>query len=185
MKMMPILYIAGYGRSGSTLLEGLLGLHPSVFPMGESSRFWEMIQDDSILCSCGESVRRCEFWGPVSRSILPAPTEIRRILRLVRSVEGSRIKGPSANRQDLRDYRDLMEGFFRAVLEQVGEKTRFLVDSSKTAYGHANRPTVFHRHLGLDVRVIHLVRDIRGVACSMKKGLNRNLEQRDERERKS
>ncbi|HOV86762.1 MAG TPA: sulfotransferase [Syntrophobacteraceae bacterium] len=175
--MIPLLYIAGYGRSGSTILEAMLGTDPRVFPTGEMSRFWEMVQDPSILCSCGEPVQSCPLWGRVLQRVLPDSPPPGSLRKLMRRVEGSRTKTGRPSTDDLRTYERITRRLFSALTEQLDSLVRVLVDSSKTAYGHCNRPGMLHRLFPeSEVRVLHLVRDVRGVAFSMRKGLNRNLE---------
>lgn len=175
--MIPLLYIAGYGRSGSTILEAMLGTDPRVFPTGEMSRFWEMAQDPSILCSCGEPVQSCPLWGKVLQKVLPDSSRLGSLRKLMRRVEGSRIKAERPSTDDLRAYEWITRRLFSALTKQLDTDVRVLVDSSKTAYGHSNRPAMLHRVFPeSEVRVLHLVRDVRGVAFSMRKGLNRNLE---------
>jgi hypothetical protein len=60
-----VLYIAGAGRSGSTLLEIILGNYSGFFSIGEARYFWEYIEQENILCGCGEGLISCEFWSRV------------------------------------------------------------------------------------------------------------------------
>lgn len=39
--MTEVFYIAGYGRSGSTVLDMLLGMHPAILGMGELTHVFE------------------------------------------------------------------------------------------------------------------------------------------------
>lgn len=56
-----VLYIAGYGRSGSSILSRLLGAHPDVVSLGEFGRL-SASASATVTCSCGEATEHCEFW---------------------------------------------------------------------------------------------------------------------------
>ena len=64
-----VLYIAGSGRSGSTILDNILGQIEGFFPVGEFVYVWNRLANDGI-CSCGSRFRACELWGPVLERVL-------------------------------------------------------------------------------------------------------------------
>jgi hypothetical protein len=57
-----LVYIGGYGRSGSTLLEYLLTAHPGVVGCGEVERHLRRLGKRKI-CTCGQRMKRCPVWG--------------------------------------------------------------------------------------------------------------------------
>src|SRR6185369_11690315 len=57
-----LVYIGGYGRSGSTLLEYLLAAHPEVVACGEIERHLRVFTRRRT-CTCGEPARHCQVWG--------------------------------------------------------------------------------------------------------------------------
>ena len=59
-----IVYIAGYGRSGSTLLERILATHHSIEGLGETSSIFRSLSQEDAYCSCGDLVLQCPVWGP-------------------------------------------------------------------------------------------------------------------------
>lgn len=60
--MVDTLYILSAGRSGSTLLNLILGSHPEALGVSELSQLpRDVARGDR--CSCGESVLRCPFWN--------------------------------------------------------------------------------------------------------------------------
>jgi hypothetical protein len=63
LKPLPkLVYIGGYGHSGSTLLEYLLSANPLVLACGEvSSAAREQMRKKR--CTCGKRTRNCEVWG--------------------------------------------------------------------------------------------------------------------------
>ena len=61
--MAKLIYIGGYGRSGSTLLEYLLASHPDIVACGEVARHLRNFSRKAA-CTCGRRVRYCPVWGP-------------------------------------------------------------------------------------------------------------------------
>ncbi len=53
-----VLYVGGWGRSGSTLLSHLLGRLPGMVSVGELRYVWQAGVEANELCGCGERVRR-------------------------------------------------------------------------------------------------------------------------------
>ena len=64
-KAVKLLYIAGYGRSGSSILSRLLAQQSRVLSLGEYGRASEHFAEGRQ-CSCGVRLDKCEFWGPLS-----------------------------------------------------------------------------------------------------------------------
>jgi hypothetical protein len=62
--MIDSVYFVAAGRSGSTLLDRLLGTHPDALAVGEVRHLPKNIALGSR-CSCGEVVQSCPFWAPV------------------------------------------------------------------------------------------------------------------------
>lgn len=72
LDMTKIVYIASLGHSGSTVLDMSLGCHPKMVGLGEVRRVLEAtdsqlrsLEFTKIVCSCGESMERCDFWSGV------------------------------------------------------------------------------------------------------------------------
>lgn len=159
-----ILFIAGTGRSGSTLLERLLALYPGAFALGEIRDLWRMLED-RYLCGCGKRVKECGFWVEVVRSafgagwasVLAQMAKVcHRVLRFWMA--------PSViiEARSLSEYRSFLRELYLSVARVA--RTELLVDSSKDAhYGLTLAAALRGR---ADVRVIHLVRDSRAVAYS-------------------
>src|SRR6476469_754930 len=55
----PVLFIAGWGRSGSTLLDRMLGQVPGVFSAGELRDIWDRGVREDRLCGCGQPFHEC------------------------------------------------------------------------------------------------------------------------------
>lgn len=167
-----VLLIAGIGRSGSTLLGRTLGGSRGHFPAGEVMRLFGRGMARNELCSCGEPARACDFWGEVIREIeertgLEDPASVDDFcMRMTESAAGPLVFlpwQPTEVRERLRRLRTLMYHSYRA-LERVSGAD-MLVDASKNlAWGR-----ILLDVPGIRVRILHLVRDSRGVAYSFEK----------------
>lgn len=178
-KISDIIYIAGYGRSGSTLLEKLLHCQPAVCATGELANFFKLYGSSTSLCSCGETTLHCPVWSRVAESLLsngypveeyPTYSKIQKKHEALWTHHGSLFS------KNNKTYSNLMCSFFDAVAQSLDTEKSVLIDSSKTAYATPYRPVAISQLGKYRLRVIHLVRDCRGVAWSVKKGLNRKLE---------
>jgi hypothetical protein len=169
--MTKVLYIAGWGRSGSTILDNVVGQVDGFFSAGEMMFLWRRGLIEGRLCGCGEPVRECEVWSRVLERAFPNGIDPHRLVRLA---------GGSARTRHLplhlarvepgsERYREDLGALYRALQAETG--CRVIVDSSKSpAYGR-----VLAGIPGLDVRVVHLVRDPRAVAYSwVRKKLQRD-----------
>ncbi len=167
-----VLYIGGVGRSGSTLLDRLLGQAPGWCSLGEVRDLWRRGVLEDRLCGCGARFSACPMWNAVgevayggwsrgdAESIMRlagSVNRLRRVPQLVRPVRSSRFG------RQLREYAAVLEALYRAVSEVTG--ARVLVDSSKAP----SYALVLHRVPSVDLKVAHLVRDSRGMAYSWTK----------------
>jgi hypothetical protein len=177
-----VLFIGGMGRSGSTLLDRMLGSVPGVVSIGEFRKFWRRGLDANELCGCGEPLRSCPFWKAVLAGAGDRDFEAARAAedRLLRALKNT-AKFRSARLRDARFHRDLdafaaaRVAMLRSVVEVSGAS--LVVDSSKgPLYGMALALSA-----GLSVTPVHLVRDGRAVAYSWsrKKEVRRTAEHTD------
>jgi hypothetical protein len=180
--MTPIAYVAGYGRSGSTLLDVVLGAGDAVVSLGEVGMLWRLLDDPAAHCSCGEAIAKCPYWGPVVAAFAdagaPSAADCDRLSRSHEHWVRGWFKGE----------RKAVEGYgkcWRAVLGAAAAAcgARLVVDSSKTAYRHFWRPRALCGYAGADVRLLHLIRDPRAVVASCMKGQNSRLAKGDDRTR--
>lgn len=64
------IYIVGHGRSGTTLLESILGAHPEIVAMGEIEKLsLQLARGEKRRCSCGELPINCAVWSQVCQAI--------------------------------------------------------------------------------------------------------------------
>ena len=165
-----VLYIAGSGRSGSTLLERMLGHVDGFFTAGELKFTWERGFRDNQLCSCGRPFRECEFWTAVVADAFGGAHEVDhgemvdlgRKLDRVRYVPQLLVERARTSefRRSLERYAATTSRLYESIVRVSG--CDVVVDSSKT------QPYVFALTTIADIElsVVHLVRDSRAVAYS-------------------
>jgi hypothetical protein len=167
-----VLYIGGFGRSGSTLVERILGQLPGFCSSGEVVFLWQRGLIDGQLCGCGTPVPECDFWSRVGKTAFGGWDQIdpHEMLALQKQVDRNRyipsMVAPRlrpAARAELDRYTDVLSRLYRAIGDVAG--ARVVIDASK----HASTAYLLRRVPGIDLRVVHLVRDSRGVAYSWTK----------------
>lgn len=140
-----IVFVAGSGHSGSTLLELLLCTHPSCIGLGE---VFQMVDEESTRierlgherCACGVVVQQCEFWGP----LIPL------------------LRGGTAHSTAER---------YQTVIRHFADRHpgKVLVDSSKSV----RALSVLADVPDINLKVLHLIRDVRGWTVSRQDLLKR------------
>lgn len=179
--MIRLVYIASPSFSGSTLLTFMLKAHPDLATIGELK--WAELDLDTYACSCGALLRECGFWRRVVAEMqdrgLPfnlerPPTDFRvRPHALADRIVRSRVRG--AVYESLRDTlvavmppsRDAFPTIARVNREVMQAVMRlqggsWFVDSSKDPV----RLKYLFETGDYELRVIHLLRDGRGVTYS-------------------
>ncbi|MGH2813141.1 MAG: sulfotransferase [Actinomycetota bacterium] len=164
-----VLYIAGWGRSGTTLLDNLLGQLYGFFSAGELRYLWERGLIEERLCGCGRPVSECPVWSKVLAKLGGIAGEAAGVVNL--QEREARVRHtPRLLRRELRPsggdlarYLDITLRLYRAVREVTG--ARVIVDSSKRPPDGA-----VLRLLGeVDAYFVHMVRDPRAVAYSWRR----------------
>lgn len=164
-----VLYIAGFGRSGSTILANSLGQVRGFFSGGEMNFIWKHALIENRLCGCGRPSQECPVWNAVFDEAFGGMDAVnaREMMRLQHSGARTRHIPQMLTEGGRETLARRLDGFlgdssklYRAIRSVTG--SRVIVDSSKEpAYGFA---------LGMapeiDLRVLHLVRDPRAAAYS-------------------
>lgn len=174
-------YILAASHSGSTLLAMLLGAHPQACTVGELKGVRE--NRETYRCSCGSLIRECDFWMRVNAAmtrrgfhfdITEAGTNIQQagqwhlqrlmdplhrgpLLEFVRDTALCALPGWNSH---LRRSQRRNAALASALLEVSG--ARIVIDSSKVGL----RLKYLLRNPDLDVRVLRLIRDGRGVSLT-------------------
>ncbi len=172
MSSPQVLYVGGWGRSGSTLLAHMLGRLPDMVAVGELRYVWQAGVQANELCGCGETFDECPFWRAVGQEAFGGwdKVDVDEVLALESGVlRHRRIPLLAAPRlfpghaQRLQRYADITRNLYSAIAT-VGE-AGVVVDSTK------NPPYAYflRRSGAVDLRVVHLIRDSRGVVFSWMK----------------
>lgn len=173
---LPVLFIGGIGRSGTTVFELSLGTDSRVVALGEVIHLWQRCLIDGELCGCGSPFLECEFWSAVGEVAFGGwdridPARVvglrRRIDRTVRTPQLTTRLGGTRWKSDVSEYASYYSRLYRAAAQVSGAKV--IVDSSK----QASLPYVLRQADGLDLRVMHCVRDSRAVAWSWMQTVSR------------
>lgn len=164
-----VLYIVGAGRSGSTIVDNVIGQIPGYFSAGEVVYFWQRLLIEGRRCGCGQVGSDCEVWSQVIEC-LDNPDEAVAASMVAHARSEMRIRhvpamlterGMRRTRRHLGpEYRERLSVLYQAIAAVTD--ARVVVDSSKfPGYGRvvSDLPNV-------DARVLHLVRDPRAVAYS-------------------
>jgi hypothetical protein len=165
-----VLLIACAGRSGSTILDRIIGAQGGFCSLGEVRYIWERSFGENQLCGCGVPFHDCEFWGEVSRGavgVQPADVDAASAIGLWKRLDNIRgapwlvqPRSPAAHSTATKMYGQLLERLYATILAVSGE--RVLVDSS----GDATHGLILSRIPSIELDVVHLVRDARAVAFS-------------------
>lgn len=191
----PVLFINAAAYSGSTLLTRLLMEHPLITSVGELSGYVQ--KDDEPkerYCSCGEKLGACGFWKDLASRLSHAeiafdpeafgtkfrlfPYRYRVLNGLVTGSLGSNLLeqlrwtalgSVAAYRQSLGKIIERNEIYIETICEMTGAEV--FLDGSK----YASRAKFLSLSDRLDLHVVHLTRDSRGVVNSYRKNAGLNV----------
>ena len=179
-----LIYIGGYGRSGSTLLEILLSDHGEFVGCGEVRVFPHHALEGRLNCSCGSTFSECSVWSHVfaAKGHDKMDAVLRQIDQICWESEGWRgllvLAFLGRRSKFFEPYRRCVTRFYENLFRGLDSKT--LIESSKTARSARFRPAMLYRVCGIDVRLIHLTRDPRGILFSItQRGSNENIQRGD------
>jgi sulfotransferase family protein len=169
-KPIKVVFIAGVGRSGSTLFGRLAALSPAVEALGEVRQIWSWSYRENQLCGCGTPFHECEFWNQASRYAFnesPATFDADAVAALRARFDRKKyipqlLWGSPHHRigREFSRYAQLLTSLYQAIADTSGRPV--LLDSSLV-------PThgfVLSRLPAIELHTLHLVRDPRAVAFS-------------------
>lgn len=140
-----VYFIAGYGRSGSTLIANILSSSSRLDNFGEMALYFvnsEMHQR-KIPCSCGESGQDCKLWGSVQDDVYSILYGLYDKIRLKKIM----FSPPEFSDNELEVFRN-------AIKNIVGDREEF-IDASK-------HPGLIHLYVesGFNVKIVHCFRGV-------------------------
>ncbi|MCW2502446.1 MAG: sulfotransferase [Actinomycetia bacterium] len=171
-----VLYLGGIGRSGSTLLERMIAQIPGTWSLGEVVHLWTRGIRDNERCGCGESFHACAFWTGIGQTAFGGwgNVDVERMEALAAQVDEIKYTpyllgrtGPRGFRSALAEYAEAYRKVYDATRALTGAEV--VIDSSK----HTSLAYVLRQAPGIDVQLLHMVRDSRGVAYSWTKKVRR------------
>ncbi len=171
-----VLFVGAVPRSGSTVVSDLLNEHPHMVNIGELVHLWERGVLADNLCGCGRPFAECEFWGKVGELAFGgwdrvSGERMRALqLRADRTRHIPALLLPNAAPiwvTSITQYGAVVTRILRAVLQVSAAPV--IVDTSK----HVSTALLLRKLPDVDLRVLHLVRDPRGVAHSWTKSVAR------------
>ena len=154
-KSTKLIYIASNEHSGSTLLELFLASHSGISGSGETHmlvdetlRRERLPSADTRICTCGKTINKCPLWSAFLDSV---------------AGDGSG------------DFSVSYNNLLQLARSEFGEES-ILVDSSKyiAPLKKIISAEESHRLCGIEIFVIHLIKDVRCFATSMKWRYNLN-----------
>ncbi len=174
-----IIYIVGWGRSGSTLLGNALGELRGCVHVGELHDLWSAYAE-RFECGCGSRLPDCPFWkqvastDPAVGNALRSASEVNRIKRgtlRVRYVPRLLVGAPRGQgfRSKVKAYSELTDSLLRSIATVANADV--VIDSTKTPAAAA-----LLLRMPLDVSFIHLVRDPRATGFSWQRRQVSDLE---------
>lgn len=162
-----VLFVGGYGRSGSSLLDAMMSAKAGAFSGGEMASLFEWALGGKP-CTCGVMVDVCPLWAPILADLLvEMATSLTVLADLTRG-------GRPTSEGD----RQLLAAAWAFVFRELHRRhgvTR-VIDSSKTS-GRGSREQVLLKVPNVRlVLFIHLYRRLAAVAFSRRRGNNYQLE---------
>ncbi len=166
-----LLYIAGAGRMGSTLMGKILGQADGFFFGGEMHTLWRNGIVGEVPCSCHAPIKECEVWRRILIEAFGSLDAARAELRPahVRQYGPTRLPammiGPLRRRfvRSQGKYLDALARLYHAIFTVTG--ARVVVDSSQKALYGALLETI----PSVELFVVYLLRDPRAYAHSWMK----------------
>jgi hypothetical protein len=164
-----LLYVGGFSRSGSTLIGRVLGESDGAICVGETRYLWHRGVIHNVQCGCGHSFRSCPFWEAVGGEAFGGwhRTDAERLARTDRLL--NRLRSLPAH-----SLPSIHPAFTAAISHYVSQLARLysaiaLISGASTIVETSKDPNfawALTRMQDYDVRILHLVRDSRAVACS-------------------
>jgi hypothetical protein len=184
MEPMEFTYLTSSPFSGSTLFAFLANTHPEIATVGEMTGLIRRADPERYECSCGRRIKVCPFWSRVSEEMRIRhqqfdPADFDTKFRIDHPL--SRLLHASMPFRGLEILRDTLLKASPAIDRRIHEllarnkalARSILAAAEKRVFFDASKNPEIIRYLHRDplirLKVIHLVRDVRGVGYSRQK----------------
>jgi hypothetical protein len=170
-----IVFIGAVGRSGTTLLERTLSTAGNTIALGEMVHLWDRAVRDNERCGCGVDFDMCPFWIEVGDRAFGGwdRVDLEQLAADRRAVDRNRYipwllvprLAPGSFREAHARLVSVLDHLYTAIdatAQAHHADVGYLVDSSK----HPSYLFVLRALPNHDVRLLHIVRDPRGVSHS-------------------
>ncbi|MGY6529032.1 MAG: sulfotransferase [Cyanobacterium sp.] len=170
MNKIKILYIAGWGRSGSTIMARILGQINSFFHGGELRTIWKDGLGKNSTCGCGKPLKECQTWTNIFAAEMQNidMVDSKLISNLRNSVEPktkdiilSAVFPKLINRKlGSQEYISALKNLYAGI--RASTDAKLIVDDSL----HPGYASILNRIDNFELYILHLIRDPRGCAYS-------------------
>ncbi|NHI20832.1 glycosyltransferase family 2 protein [Phycicoccus endophyticus] len=171
-----MIYVAGSSRSGTTLVERAVAARAGACTVGEAVDLFRGAVRADERCGCGRPLSECPFWTAVTQRVpaLHDPEAFARMERIQAHLVRQRrmpallavARRETPPPQELMEYGRGFAEVYRAAADVA--EADLVVDASKWPVQALALAVA-----GLDVRLLHVVRDPHGVAHSQAKVVSR------------
>ncbi|MGB0370595.1 MAG: sulfotransferase [Opitutales bacterium] len=165
-----IVFIGGYGRSGSTMLDRVLGEIPGTISLGEVRHIWQRAFRENQWVGDSVPFRECPFWesviekayGGYDQIDLDEVDRLRGIADRLRAIPKLRqlSSQPEEFKEAVAAFSEILFKLYSSISDVSG--SGLLIDSSK-------HPCYAHLLLAsgrFNMKILHIVRDPRATAHS-------------------
>lgn len=150
-----IIYIAGYGRSGTTILDIILSNSTNITSAGALATILKWIKENH-LCSCGEKMEDCSFWEDYKLGLYE--DKIDKKLQIQRLCE--RYYFP------ILAWENEYSNYINHTFHYVCKDNNVIIDSSGTPHIVLFRPYLLKKYSEFDVKLIFSKRRLNDVLKS-------------------
>jgi hypothetical protein len=170
-----VLYIAGFERSGSTIVNRVLGQIDGFVAWGELRDIWQHGMIENRRCTCGAFFRDCPAWTKILNEAFGGIDQVntQEMIRLLKKARVSvlphyfGVVTDKFFKSSVEEYLTSLESLYRAI--QTTTNSKVIVDSTKASwYGY-----VLGMLSTIDLYVVHVIRDPRGVCHSLQQHKNK------------
>lgn len=175
--MPSVLYVMGMGRSGSTILDVLLGNNPITFSAGELTHVFRDVLERDVACACGLAASACPIWSRVMAQCGWTRADAERLDGVFRSIDWHTrfpvVALGWVGRRKKADYAEVNSRLFGALAAISGKSV--IVDSSK----YPGRALALARAFPQQVRILCIIRSPHSLLAAFSKP--HRIEQRPKR----